>query len=457
MSLTPAIDQQLDSPILAETKTPLRSGYTTQPPTNVRYLVLIVSVLMALCLYLDRVCLATIIDDAGFRSETNLSKEQTGLLLSAFYLTYALFQVPTGWLSDKLGGRLMLPSYIALWSIVTGLTGLMTTSGGMLTARYACGAAQAGAYPTSTALVRRWFPLLARGNANAIIALGGRMGGTLAPLLTTLLIAGFGSWRLVLVAYGLFGIVVAAFYWWIVRDRPSDHPRCNRSELEFIGRLDDDQPVSVREIGPMLWACCCSMSMWLNSIGQFSTNVGWAFLVTWLPTYLTDSFQVDPVTGAGMVTGILAAGLPGQLAGGRAADLCVKWFGLRRGRMLPLVFASNVAAIAYIACLFATNVWMLVACCAIVSFMTDFGSPCSSAFVQDVGGRNTASVYGWGNMWGNLGASACAVLVPWLISLGQTSGLGDQLLFTVCAGGFVATGVTALGMNPLRPILPAAK
>jgi hypothetical protein len=53
----------------------------------------------------------------------------------------------------------------------------------------------------------------------------------------------------------------------------------------------------------------------LNSLAQLSTNIGWLFLISWLPTFLTESKQVDPLQGAVMVSIVLAVGVPGQSSG----------------------------------------------------------------------------------------------------------------------------------------------
>jgi sugar phosphate permease len=428
-----------------------RTAHT--PATGVRYAVIAVSVLMAVMLYLDRVCLGEIVKNSGFLAETQLSKDQIGSLLSAFFLTYALFQVPAGWASDRFGARTMLTAYIAIWSLCTMVTGLVGGFAALLAARLAMGIAQAGAYPTSGAVIRRWIPLLARGRASAMVSFGGRCGGTLAPIVTTLLIGQLGGWRAVLVVYGVLGLFVAAAYWYVVRNRPEEHPACNAAEQRLIGTPETASPPKIEEVGALLGACCLSRTMWCNSAGQFLVNIGWVFLITWFPTYLTEVKGVPANTGAAMVTLVLAAGMPGQLLGGYLTDVSVRRLGLRYGRMAPLSFSATCAGVAYLLCGFVDSVWMIVLCCAIVSFMTDLGNPSSWALIQDVGGKNTAAIYGWGNMWGNLGASVSSKMIPWLMAIGQTGGGGHQLMFFVCSLAFFLTALLSFGMNPLVPVV----
>lgn len=426
-----------------------------QAATNVRYRIVFISILMAFSLYLDRVCLGEIVKADSFRADVQLSPEQIGRILGAFFFTYALFQVPAGWISDRFGARRMLTGYILAWSLLTGLTGLMTSSAALLAARLGCGVAQAGAYPTSSAVVRKWIRLERRGRASSLVSFGGRLGGTLAPFLTALLIIALGGWRQTLWLYGIVGVAIAAAYWWIVRDQPSEHPDCNEAELQRIGRPADNQRPELRDILPMLGACCLSRSLWLNSLGQFCVNVGWAFLITWLPTYLKESKNVAAADGAFMVSIVLAMGMLGQLIGGWATDWSVRRFGLRIGRVLPISLASFVAGGAYLCCLTLDHVYAIVACCAVVSLMTDVGNPSIWAFMQDVGGRNTGAIYGWANMWGNFGASLSSVMVPWLMAYGASAGNGQQLVFIACASAFFVAGLAALGMDATRPLKSA--
>jgi hypothetical protein len=101
------------------------------------------------------------------------------------------------------------------------------------------------------------------------------------------------------------------------------------------------------------------------------------------------------------------------------------------------------------------SVWPVVICCGIVSMMNDVANPSIWGFVQDVGGENTAAVYGWMNMWGNFGASLCAFMVPKLQALGETPEQGTLFVFAACASGFVVAAIAMLGIDGTRPVRSA--
>ena len=300
-----------------------------------------------------------------------------------------------------------------------------------------------------------------------MVSFGGRVGGTLAPWLTALVILKLGSWRYALVVDALAGFGIAALYWRIIRNRPSEHTACNEEELMLIGSPRTEPRLTRTDLVAALGAFCRSRSLWLVAAGQFLVNVGWVFLVAWLPTYLKEARGVEDVRGGQMVTLALSAGMAGQLVGGWLADAWVRRSGLRWGRVWPMFYSCLFAAGAYALCPHMTSVWGLVACCAVVSFMTDVNNPSSWAFMQDVGGRVTAAAGGWTNMWGNFGASLGAMLVPklWLLYGGQLGPSGEyvltgaagasaqQAIFYTLAGAFALAGITALGMDATKPLL----
>ncbi len=429
----------------------------TDHATHIRYRIIGVSMLMAFILYLDRICLGEIVKSVSFKSDIALTKEQIGRILGAFFFTYALVQVPAGWASDRFGARRMLTGYIGLWSLFTGLTGLMHGFWGLLLARLGCGLAEAGAYPTSGALIRRWIPLAGRARASSLVTFGGRIGGTLAPYLTALLILHLGSWRAALWVDCAAGFVIAAGYWMVVRNRPEEHAACNEAERAVIGPPPKEPGPSWRELLVALGTFSRSRSLWLLSAGQFFTNVGWAFLITWLPTYLAEEKHVEAVSGAKMVTLVLGVGMFGQLAGGWLCDWATRRIGLRWGRVLPMCAASVVAGLAYVGCLSAGSAWAIVACCAVVSFATDVANPGVWAFTQDVGGRVTAAAAGWSNMWGNFGASLSAMMVPHLLKTGAGSAAGQQMVFMACAGAFFLAAAAYSGVDATKPLLRETK
>jgi ACS family glucarate transporter-like MFS transporter len=162
---------------------------TSERPTRVRYIILALTVCVAVLLYLDRYCLGFVLP--YIRDNYRLSEDDAQFLVSAFFYTYAFGQIPCGWLSDRFGTRVMLALYLAIWSTLTGLTGFAQGLLTLVLFRFGCGLFEAGAYPACAGLIRRWIPYQQRGLASGVVSIGGRLGGTIAPLATAYLMVLF--------------------------------------------------------------------------------------------------------------------------------------------------------------------------------------------------------------------------------------------------------------------------
>ena len=272
------------------------------------------------------------------------------------------------------------------------------------------------------------------------------------------------GWRPTMILYGIIGLLVAAAFAVVTRNSPAEHAWCNQAEREFI---DDEatRTAKMKEPGNPKFPCRAFMtspSLWGNSLTQFLTNIGWLFVVTSLPRYLDKVHDVSLVTNGFMTAFPSGIGIVGLFAGGRATDWAVRRFGLKRGRQIPLAASRFTAAGGYAMCLllnilFAPNPehwwlpWMYIVGLCIASMSTDFGSPAIWSYAQDVGGRYTASILGWGNMWGNVGAAVAPLIYNGV--LGENPTLDDwNTVFAVCCGVFVVAGFCAMLLDSTKPL-----
>ena len=128
----------------------------------------------------------------------------------------------------------------------------------------------------------------------------------------------------------------------------------------------------------------------------------------------------------------------GMLSGGKLTDFCVAKVGLKWGRRIPRGGSRFIGVLAFLACLVLDSPWAATVAMSVVAISTDLGTASGWAFCQDVGGNNVGSVLGWGNMWGNLGATVSPVLLAIII---ETPAWGYVAVFVVCAGAFVISGI----------------
>lgn len=261
------------------------------------------------------------------------------------------------------------------------------------------------------------------------------------------------GWRPVMAVYGLAGVVVAGLFWWLVRNRPEEHPHCNAAELAVIA---SGRPATITSTAGAakrmpLAAMLRSKDLWLSSVSQFGTNFGWVFILTWFPSYLAEVHHV-PVEQRGVFASVpLLIGMIGMLGGGWIADRLVKWLGLRWGRGLPMSLTRFSAMAGFLACLTLDSPEAITAALALVAFSTDLGTPALWAYMQDAGGKHVGSVLGWGNMWGNLGAAASPLALD-----AMRHALGWQGVFLTCAAAFLISGISAAGIDATVPIVTEA-
>jgi MFS family permease len=421
-------------------------------PTRVRYLVVAVTALAALWMYIDRVCFSTLAPDIG--AQLAIRGKDMSFVLAAFFLTYALFQIPIGSLADVYGPRTVLTVAIVAWSLCTAATSLAFGTAALLTVRLGLGVCEAGAYPAAAGLVRKWASAEERGRLSSIVAFGGRIGGAIAPALTGLVALDLlgdratntPGWRGVFLLYGLFGLLAAAAFWLLVRDTPAAHPAANAAEANRV------PPAGPLTASPTPWpqrllALAASRNMWLFGATQFFVNVGWAFLITNMPGYLKEQFGLGLADIRWMQTVTLVASCVGTACGGLFADLMYTRLGPRWGRALPIGVVLVLCAAAYVVATRMPTAWGVVGALTVMAFLVDLGIPSIWAFAQDVGGRHVGAALGWGNMWGNLGAAVSPVALQLL-----RDSYGWDVAFAVCAVCFLCGAGTGLQLNALIPV-----
>src|SRR5438445_6829213 len=150
-------------------------------PTRARYWVIVFAITLAIITYIDRVCISQAAPDIS--RELGLSKKQMGLAFSAFALSYALFEIPGGWLGDWIGPRKVLMRVVVLWSLFTTATGLAWNLVSLWIGRFMFGAGEGGCFPNLTKAFTVWLAVVGRARAQGLIWLSARSGGAYTPLL----------------------------------------------------------------------------------------------------------------------------------------------------------------------------------------------------------------------------------------------------------------------------------
>lgn len=376
-----------------------------QPPTRARYVTLAFLCALTFVLYLDRMCIGKA---APFiQQDLGLSDRQMGYVHAAFTISYAAFEVLVGHWGDKHGSRWVLLRIVAWWSLFTALTG---TAGGFLSLvamRFLFGAGEAGALPNVTRVIDRWFPAAARGRMTGLVNMPALLGGMMAPIGTAYLIEGIG-WRWVFASYGSLGLVwVALFAWWF-RETPREHPGVNAAEARLIGAPPTTRPAEHLPLGAIARSRNVLLLCGVLTAGGSAVQV----LAAWYATYLEKVLGVSNVASGWWNGLLMAGGALGCLLGGWLADRAAARFTSRRWAR-SLVGASGFA----LAALAMAGGFLVKApagkslCFATVVFGVHLHLASWWRTNSDIGGRNTAAVFGFVNSAGGFGVAGMQILV----------------------------------------------
>ena len=422
----------------------MQGPITTAGESRARVTLLWFVFLLAVVTYLDRVCISAaapyIIDDL------NLTTRQMGTVLSAFALAYAVFEIPSGWLADVIGPRKVLTRIVLWWSAFTMLTAAARGYGSLVAIRFLFGAGEAGALPSASNCIARWFPLSERGKANGALLFGTRVGGMVSVPLV-LQIIGFWGWRASFVIVGTVGLVWAAAWWIWYRDSPASHPSVSAAELAWIRQEGRDRQDGHAKTP---WrALARSANLWTICAMYFTYGYGLYFYFTWLPTYLIRVLGFSELSG-GLLAGLpfLCAGIA-NLAGGWLTDALARTRGLRTARC-HLGFASFfTGAVLTFA---STLVPQPIAKAILLAFAlgsVDLALSACWAVCLDIGRDHAGVVTGCMNTFSNLGG----VLTPLVVAYAVDQWQSWTFPFYVTAGVYATGAVLWLAIDPTRPIV----
>jgi len=382
-------------------------------PTKMRHVVLWLTVAAYMITYMDRVVISAAIP--SIEKEFGFTAITVGWILAAFQLSYALFQIPGGWLGDRFGPRKALTAIVIWWSMFTAATALTWSATSMIVCRFLFGAGEAGAFPIATRSLSRWMLPSERGFAQGVTHAGSRLGGALTPILVVYLIGHFG-WRAPFVLFAFVGLAWAMVWFWFYRDSPNDHAGVNQAERDLIatslGRVERKGKVVV-PWGQILR----HPQMWLLSAMYLCYGYNIGVYLSWFPKFLNDTRHIT-LTEMGIYASLpLMAGVAGDIAGGWISDVLVKRMGnLKLARRLVAVAGFALAAAMMVLACLATDPLISVLLFGGAVFGLELTVGVSWAVALDIGDEYAGSVSAVMNTAGNLGATVSAAATGYIVT-----------------------------------------
>lgn len=415
----------------------------SEPPTRARGWVVIFAVTLAMVQYIDRVAISQAAPLIA--ADLQLSPSQMGWVFSAFTLAYALFEIPGGYIGDRIGPRRVLLRIVVWWSFFTAATGWAWNWVSLVVTRFLFGAGEAGCFPNLTKAFERWLPKAERTRAQGVMWMSARWGGAATPLLVFACVQVVG-WRLAFLVFGLVGVVWAVLFYRWYRDDPRAHPAVNAAEAALLPATET--AVGVAHAAVPWGKLLRSRSVWCLG-GQYAAlSYAWYFFVTWFPTYLLKERGFDVKQSALLAGTPLLLGGFGALAAGWISPRLVRRWGARWARTGFAAAAMLMAGALLVLSTWLKNPYAAVAAIALVSFCNDLTLPGAWTTCMDIGGRFVGTLGGAMNMLGNLGGFLSPIVIGWIVE-----GTNDwTLAFYVTAAVYAVGAGFWLLIDPVTPV-----
>jgi sugar phosphate permease len=315
-----------------------------------RYSVLGIIVVSYLICYVDRMVMASAIPFIAV--DLQLSPMAMGQVLSAFFAGYALMQIPGGLLADRFGPRGVLTTSIALWSIMTALTGMASGLVALLAIRVLFGVAE-GPFPSAVSkAVSQWFPTRELSRTTGLMIAATATGASVAPLFVVALIVNWG-WRSVFYSLFVPGVLLALVVCRYITNSPAESRRVTPQELkDYDGDLSRQQ---VPLKATLLQSLRTPAVLWCAASYFFLSLTNWG-LLTWLPTYLLQArgFSAEKMGYFAAIPNLAAA--VGFALGGYVCD---KYF-RHNMRLLIAIGAAVSGSLTYFAATAPSGEWAVV-------------------------------------------------------------------------------------------------
>ncbi len=231
--------------------------------------------------YVDRFNLSVVVALEEFKKLLQLTDSHRGVLNSAFFWTYALLQIPAGWVVDRWGVKFPYALGFLFWCVVSAVTGAVNAVWQILLLRLLLGIGESVVTPASMRWIRFHYAESERGLAVGLYMTGTKIGPAIAGPIVVALIGAF-NWRWMFVILGLGGLLWLASWLLLVKndDRQLQREAARQSSTPSI-------PFGRVLASPVMWGII---------LGTFAYNYYVYFSMTWLPTYLQEGRKLPPTT-----------------------------------------------------------------------------------------------------------------------------------------------------------------
>ncbi|MES2988130.1 MAG: MFS transporter [Pseudomonadota bacterium] len=243
----------------------------------VRWAILTLLMLGALIAFVDRVSISSAMTVPSFKAHFGLTDVGRGWLNSAFFWSYAVMQIPMGWIVDRYGVKWPYAICFGIWCVASAVIGLMSTLWALILMRLIIGAAEAVVVPATYRWVRNNFDPNRSGAALGFYALGTKFGPALGAPAAAWLIVTF-DWRMMFLISGLAGLVWLVPWMLFARERIGE-----------VATPAGAKPLQSSATTKVSFAAILTNKFVLATlVVYFCYNYFTFFCITWMPAYLVE-------------------------------------------------------------------------------------------------------------------------------------------------------------------------
>lgn len=384
-----------------------------QKRTKARYGVALLMLAAIAINYLDRTCMSAAAPT--MMKDLHIDPTEMGIIMSAFFWSYAAFQIPAGWIADRIGQRIASVVAVVWWSLATAATAGANTIASLIGARVFMGIGEAGVYPCNAGITAKWFPDRERGKVTALFDSGSKFGTAFTMPFIAWMVAAYG-WRIPFVVCGAVGLVWAVA-WLAYYQDPEKHKYINQAELKYI-REGQAKKEGIDKTQPMKWYELLKYrNVLAMCLGFFLFNYSMYFFITWFPTYLVKDRGMQLMTMGWMAMLPPLCGILSQWVGGIFTDYMYQKTGnLTKSRKINLVFGLLVATSIGFASFVESNAATVALLCISYGGMA-FAAAALWSLPGDIAPRNMTSLLGGiQNCASNIGGILGPIVTGYLIS-----------------------------------------
>jgi ACS family D-galactonate transporter-like MFS transporter len=404
--------------------------------TNVRWRIFFLILGTVAINYIDRASLSVAMPMIS--REFQITPAVQGVLLSGFFWTYCLMQIPGGMLADRFLPRIVIAGATIGWGAFAALAAASTGWVTMLLTRLGLGLAEGPIYPAGAKLIGMWMTPTERGRAAALLDGGAPLGTALGSLIIAGLIGVLGSWRLAFLAAGLGTVACGAFAWFYIRNHPHEHESVNRHERSHI--QDGLRHGSTSDSRVPFVEIFRSPSIWLLFVGWFCFNSLWYGFLTWVPSFLekTQGLNIAALGWASFL--VFFAGFVGELVGGQLLDYWLRISG-NTEKVYRWLFgiSAGLATIAVFLVAYVHDETAVIALLATTLFFLRWSGMYWTLPGLLIGGERAGFLAGCMNFAGNISGIVLPVTVGLIVSATGSYYLALMVFAAAGAGLFLCS------------------